>query len=152
RLMIYLRTAERTCIRTFGKPLFFSRGLEEKWTDVETWNRTISRIAFSDEEHRRGNQLLERLGLTPFGYVCLHTRDSAYALSAYPKLWAERRRAGPGVDSVGVSRTIKLENSNYNRYRSARFADFGESLSVLQREAVAGVRLGAKVERDYTGD
>src|SRR5262249_1341534 len=63
-----------------------------------------------------------------------------------------RRGAEPGMDSMEVSLTTKLENSKYNRYRSARFADFGEALSVLQREGVAGVRLGAKVERDYTGD
>jgi putative glycosyltransferase (TIGR04372 family) len=150
RTMTYLRNAEKANIRSFGQALFFTRGLAEKMADTKLWNTTNPQIVFSPEEDRRGILILEKLGIAPGTYVCFHARDSAYALAAYPKMWAERRSLSAGNEGEVLPLVQSFEENKYNVFRSSRFADFDKALVALSQRGLIGVRLGAKVERDYT--
>ncbi len=148
-LMRYLRIAEKTSIRAFGRALFYTRGLEEKMVDSRTWNGVPPQIVFTAEDHRRGETMLARLGLERGRYVCLHSRDHTYGLSHHTKMVMGRGSARSANKAAAHRLVAKSEESLLQRYRNSDFVAYEKALAVLERRGLRGVRLGAKVDRDY---
>ena len=74
---------------------FWTRGdthhvkLYDRRSDYELFLTTEPHLSFTNEEHQRGRELLEQLGI-PAGtpWICIHNRDAAYLEKALGGHWA----------------------------------------------------------------
>jgi putative glycosyltransferase (TIGR04372 family) len=146
-LLSYFETADRCSIAVLGKTIFYVRGFEEKLIDTPTW-AADPQIRFTEEEHYRGEAILARFGLERGRYVCLHARDPAYGLSYFPRLWASRGLA----DHVAAAKAEDIEKNLGQRSRNSDFRDYRAALEVLAARGLKGVRLGAKVNFDFSSE
>ncbi len=86
-------------------------------------------IALTDDEHRRGEAELQRMGIAAGAkYVCIHCRDSSYWKTRYP---------GVGNDS---------------EYRNTDINDFVPAIKELTSRGFYVLRLGAVVQKPLSLD
>lgn len=146
-ILKYLENADRTSIRVFGDALFHVHSFEEKIIDTPIWG-IATQLRFSDDEHRRGAEILARFGLERGRYVCLHARDPAYGLSYFSQLWSSRGTA----EDIAALRADETERNLGQRSRNSDFRDYRLALEYLATRGLKGVRLGAKVKHDLSDE
>lgn len=112
---------------------FWTRGdvhhvkLGNRTTDFRLLLNTERHLSFTNEEHQRGRELLDQLGI-PAGasWVCIHNRDAAYLDKTFGRRWA------------------------YHDYRDFSVQNMMSAAEELSRRDYYVVRVGSIVSEAFT--